>query len=350
MKTIIFIAELCGLLLICSGSNAYPSYNEEINRAELDIVSNNFVEANKHFKNAFDINNHPQPIDAENAVINAVIINDFDQAFAFAKKIAETGVGRTYFEKLKRFSILKSKKEWALLLTYASEQKLRIDTEGHKLIIELIDLQKKYQKIISLGFNKNTSKENLGKLTDEKLAIEQTLHNLFVKEGYLSEYQIGANIKNDTLFSYPIFSDIIIYSYMPDLSKKEFVYKEPDQAFYLFMDEMKKGTISFYYLQDIITNQQVMNLRLPSIGQFGCSFYACKKSELSPFEIDNRRRKIGLCSYDDYMKKFTFVIENPNSPFTIFPKNTGLSQDDGLTGQLSLPNVCSLVYKIPNCK
>lgn len=352
MNQLLKAFALITILLLTFNAQANKLYNKEINSAELAITINNYKQASANYIAAFKINKYPQFNDLQNALINAIKLENTDLAFEYALKMSALGVGKLYFQQ-SRFKWLKEKKGWAALLANADAQKLAMERKNSVILSKLREMQYKYAAIMDASNAKANSKETLNNLAIEKDKIENRLLQLFKEFGFLSEYKIGVNVTADTMVTDPIFTQIIRCSYIKNISTHELVFIEPDTFTSLLTSAENEGLVSYNYIEHVVMNKTVENLKMPFVARSGCALSLCQytDSNLPKDRVDAERSAMGLSSYAEYVQKLKFNIDPAKPAFIIEPNLSQLLDNKWRmdTNSTFLNSNCTEISKIPGC-
>ena len=343
MKKIFFAGSVftmsifCGLLV-----RGKASYNVEINKAELAITNKNFTSAETHYLAAFKINETPPAIDLQNAITTAIKNGKLDLSFELCRKLASLGVGRRYFEQ-RKFAPLNQMKGWQEILYYAERKKEEFKNENSALY----EMQKEHFAVTRASFN-DISSDSMLLLSKKKREIENRLLDIFRRNGYLSEYKIGVNLKEDTLITDPVFTEIIEWNYIVQLSTHEQAYLIPDTFYSILKTAHDQGLVPYDYIERVVSNQSVDSLRLPRPDVAHCKVYLCA-STASPEKIDVGRKLLGLCTYDEYLQKIRYSVDNAKDDFNISPIVKHLTFRNSMQTNDRLLSYCDPFMDIPNC-
>ncbi|WP_162903371.1 hypothetical protein [Taibaiella koreensis] len=319
-------------------------YNEKICAAELAVIDHSYDQAGTLYEEAFKLNPKPLVNDLYNALMVAIAQQNAKEAFAYASNLASLGVGASFFERKAAFFWLKKMSAWPKLVKQAKAGKKYVNLQS-----ELNALAQEHQRIIDKSYQ-NVSSDTLNVLSTKKKEIEQKLQVLFDKNGgYLSEYEIGVNIKDDTVIVPPIFTDILKMRYV-DLSSHQVYYMSQDSIAQMLMQAEREGKVSFEFMAGNLTNASIDSAAVKSVLLSGCNFYLCLLPGQTESAINDRRKALGLCSVGEYLKKIHFNVSNPHSPFKIGPDLASYFSSDYQDVNSQLVRNCIFIEKRPDCK
>lgn len=317
---------LCFILSFVSKANQnLHVYFENINKAELDIANQDYRGASEKYKIAFTNKENPFAIDLYNALITSLRLEDFDQSYTYCILLAEKGVGQNFFSKKSDFKKLriKKRKDWNSLLILAADRKAKYDRDNKEINNKLAILYKRDQEIHALL---RSNPENIPdpeievKRVDDSTSFE--LMALFQEYGFLSEFNLGAPITDDTvILKQPNFYIIIRHNFQglirydtlfAGTCRKAIQQGEMDPMVYAVMRDANgiNGNI------DYGTSHIVM--------KYNCAIYMDRdmykrytSKDLKFKHIDSNRKSIYLPPMEDALNKLIFRIRKPDSPFII---------------------------------
>ena len=112
MKIFITLSILVYSFQVYSQDNDCAKYLTNINTAELAVCDSNYVLALEYYKTAFSFNKTPFSHDYYNALLCAVSVKKYDDAFSFMHKLANKGVQKKYFVENEHILVLQNQKQW----------------------------------------------------------------------------------------------------------------------------------------------------------------------------------------------------------------------------------------------
>lgn len=188
------------------------SYYQNINKAELSIVNDNFHFATKYFLSAIQINDLFTQ-DAQNALICSIEIDDYGAANVFSKSLLKKGVPYSYFYKNEFLSNYIGSKEWDML-----------KREGEHGQVNFL-LREKIDSLLTLDqefrHNYNDDFRDTVLIVDSLIKIE--VLNIFENYGYPNDNIVGVEMHNDSTIDFSWNSFDIILIHQIKSNKKQFI-------------------------------------------------------------------------------------------------------------------------------
>jgi hypothetical protein len=301
-----------------SGHIDFVSYNEQVNKAELCVVSANYAAADQFYDTAFSISQTPFGIDLQNALIVTLMLGKRDKAMMYANKLASLGVGSGYFVKKHVLTGLAEHPEWLGLLHRADSFKSGIRATNSGLIKKLATLEdacNQEEKVYQTSSRNYSDSRHFVKQID---SLATLLVRIFQKEGYPAEHVIGVKLVSDTILVEPGFAKIIFLSRMtPGDGGMETIY---DDRFLPSLSEaMKSGIVASEFVYGIVPCKMGNEIKLPLLFRLNCSLYMASSQFSSDTDLNRTRKSLGLCDKSEYVKKARYNFIVPNNPFLIQP-------------------------------
>lgn len=111
-----FKRRLLTALLLLNGflsfSNNLENYQKNIHQAEMALIEENFIEGQKYYKQAFRYFDKPFAQDIDNAFHCAVILEDYEQAAVYARRLIRLGCDINFFLDQERIKIFTKSLFW----------------------------------------------------------------------------------------------------------------------------------------------------------------------------------------------------------------------------------------------
>lgn len=281
------------------------NYHNLINEAENCVLNEEYSNAVVYYKKAFEINFKPYAKNCFTAAQVSATCNSLDDFIFFTRKAFKSGI--TYLDITKDSIIIdfmiQNHLEKKLNNYFIEDIKIYTKNINHKLkseVEELSALDNKWKIYYndSLSNIDIDNKEKYSKIYDSIVAeiIEKKLMPLIEKHGYPSEQTIGIEkvgsiTNNNYTFSNNKVLFILLHYYS---SPRDCRYNE------LLKNELKNGNLNPRQYASIIDFQNKYGTNI-------CNEYYYaewhKPENIDINEINSRRIKIGLESYDQQMKK-----------------------------------------------
>jgi len=214
-------------------------YNEIINQAEMSYVKGNHVEANNFYTKAFSLNEQVFLEDIENAMYNALKGDMYGEAFQYAFRLADFGVGNSFFEKNSYLTKkLKSEKLWEELIQKSKAVASRFEKTNKNLLERINKWNQSNESAYKKVLNKSLGSKKAKLVFDSNA---DSLYQLFQAQGFLNPFIIGANVIQDTLLAPPVFTSIIDYSRMVVHENGKVDYSEQNLFLEFLHSALEKG-------------------------------------------------------------------------------------------------------------
>ncbi|WP_027385142.1 hypothetical protein [Chryseobacterium gregarium] len=297
------------------------SYYEIINRAEIDIVNNNFTDANNLYKQAFAIIEQPQGKDIYNSLQAALKAGDENNAYNqyFTLKCMGYPFEKEYFS-----NHFKSKK------LPKKQCNITIDQSYKKTLDSLHDIDQKFRNL-SHGDYKKYQKE----ITQGDSIASVNLLRLIQKKGFPNEYNIGIEDKADLSlhkFYFIIWHQLATnnlssqkVNFSEELNKALNVGKiSPQSAAFLY--DLNNGSASFssmhFNILEFLTPNGSKELFYDQVQNKTAKSECCyvhewffpeKRSDVAidtVTKLNKSRKQIGLSDLDSELVKLKFILNN----------------------------------------
>jgi hypothetical protein len=295
----------------------FETYNEQVTKAEMNIIDGDFKSAMQHYKLAFEQKENPFASDLYNASVAAIKTGNYTQAFALCNRLATKGAGGVFFEKKTAFQPLKKQPAWEALIKTAELEKNRIKKEQGetiKWVNGLVDKDQEWHTIWSKSdFNQTLEMQMAA--ADDSLSGE--LMKVFDRQGYLSEDVIGANVTDDTTINFPAHWIIILHNYQGRHNTEDTLFTP------ILRKALSEGKISprfFAYLQDHGSNM----IRRPVYGTgrgyniWQCNLYKYPTNAIAVSDIETNRRSIGLGTLAEDEQRIFYTLNRKDYDFIIY--------------------------------
>lgn len=340
-------------LLSCSVAKlrALPNvYNGLVDKAEIAFIRGDCKEALLYYDKAFARNQYPFAQDLYNAVVCALHTSKNTRALRWCFLLAGKGTGADFFSKKAIFTPLKKERKWDELIYYANQAKIAIQQRYKEANDFLNGLYRLSDAIPFWDHTPDMQSQAEGDRLWKNDSLSQQLLKFIQDKGYPSEEMIGVYISRDTILEkHPAFYRLIekrwplFNSYVDSLFKVALLEKGVQQG-------LLKADIYCHMTARGLDWQRGAEQRV-YYSWYGCSIYANKYIERG--EVAQFRRSIGACSLDDYLKKLTFMIQYPQTDFSI--NTIGIRQDiPGTTNALENARYAKdfdlIVSDIPGCR
>lgn len=329
----------------------YRSYNQLVNKAELEITDNKFLEAFGNYNSAFRIKDKPFVQDLYNASICAVKANKVTEAMNLCKKLADAGVGGKFLNRKSIYAPLKKLDSWDEIVRQADSKRAKFQSENRDLLHLLDSMAAKDQRLNqewrAAGLTMETPERKQMDLTYDTLS--QDLYNLFNSIGFISEQMIGAVVKDDTTLEYWLPANIIVvHNYQSrrvgDTLFRPILYKAIEQGL------IKPEYVA--HIEDFGSN----NIGRPDYGTahsymlYKCNVYLDHYAKESFPAADENRKQIGMGPVADDLKKILFKISNPENEFMIRANYSKIGSFANTDSEEKFLQTSELIVKdIPDC-
>lgn len=286
-------------------SNSLMKYYEFVNQAELDIVNNKIPLAYSKYKEAFKIKEIPFELDHYNFAICCAILKKNHESFKHVKFLVEYGYSIDSLFKNDELKYLKKnkwkKKIYSISKKYDHKLKIKLDS--------LLNLDQKFRIIDKIKYKDTIFK--IDSLNANTIIKNKNLFSCF------SESKIGLDLTPLRIIIMHNFQNL---TFGRDLNSLHDLLKA---CVYSGEIDVRKAA---YYLQGY--NLENFGASFRGITRYGFIYYEEGIEKLSKLsdpgipdnpitnEIDLNRRKIGLCSIDDYLRKIKFNYYNKSFRFT----------------------------------
>lgn len=288
-------------------------YNEIINQAEMSYVKGNHVEANNFYTKAFSLNEQVFLEDIENAMYNALKGDMYGEAFQYAFRLADFGVGNSFFEKNSYLSKkLKSEKLWEELIQKSKAVASRFEKTNKNLLERINKWNQSNEAAYKKVLNKSLGSKKAKLVFDSNA---DSLFQLFQAQGFLNPFIIGATVIQDTLLAPPVFTSIIDYSRMVVHENGKVDYSEHNLFIEFLHSALEKGWIDAYYFNKLLNSNPKKSIEYPPVDLKSKELLLQDKNPEQLEVISNNRKEFGLCSLEDYNTKIKYLINNPNDRF-----------------------------------
>lgn len=198
MKNILFAL----LLIIYSGSSYANTdkaiqYYKLINEAEKYLSEKDYNNVQYTYQNAFSIFEIPLAKDLHKAMMNATALKDKFHFFQYAEMLSKNyGAPVEFYTMQEAFQVWKGTQKWQELLIQV-KQNQTVFLNKNKIIIQQIDsLHTAVRNYYNHFFDNTYSEESLNKKVK---MISNAILQLFEQYGFVTEYHVGLNLKNDTI-------------------------------------------------------------------------------------------------------------------------------------------------------
>ena len=290
-------------------------YFDLTNKAELKLIEGKHREAQKLYKEAFLYKDLAFSIDLYNSAITAILLKDKNEAFSSSFKLADRGVNSAFFSKNSEFQYLKAadKNQWDSLLSYAAHKATSFHTANFELKNAISGLIKRDQQVHrAMALNDTLFPETVVKKIDDSISAE--LMKLFEKNGFLSEFNLGAEVRNDTVLApYMDFNIIIRHNFQGIVSYDTLFAPICKKA----INDGLMHPYEYANLRD--SNPRNGNLFFGTSNyyiRYKCAIYLSNSmSKEEKREIDSLRKGIDLPLLSESVLKIKYRIENPNTKF-----------------------------------
>jgi hypothetical protein len=179
-------------------------YYKLINSAELEIAAENPKGALGYYQEAF-LKLPAFSTDIYNATVCALETSQHELALQYCKLLAQKGVGAAYFEKKAMFQVLRSQDEWKALLKNAQhiQDSIIIKTQIYRALFDSVQVadQRNASENRKWSGAKNIPNDTFERATTVQDSLCSLLLDLFEKNGFIGENQMGVTMYNDTSFS-----------------------------------------------------------------------------------------------------------------------------------------------------
>lgn len=298
-------------------------YYNYINQAEINIIKDKLSKANNFYELAFKTFKFPQAKDLYNSLIVSLKLKKNKEAFNKFHKLE--CLNYTFKENFitKNFGNLKKieKKDCNNI----------IDIDYKKKLDSLFEIDQYYRNISNRNYKK-FQKE----ITKNDSIASKGLYELIQKKGFPNEYNIGLGTSNSLMyhkFYYIIWHQLAtnLYSsqkvnFSDEISKALNNGKiRPDIAAQLI--ELNNGNLAFssFHFKIFSFNEIISSLSNKEKEEIDCCYiskYSLKENRDQKFdksieEINIRRKKIGLGSLEEELKKNIYNIEKKEYIFSV---------------------------------
>jgi len=289
----------------------FHNYNSVINKAEQSFITGNYIVADSFYKIAFKINPRPQATDIQNALVNSLKADKHHSGFAYAFMLSKLGVSSSYFKKNSFiFSKLNKDRQWDQLLNEADHRRKQIDVNN----FEVISTLKRYSEATENLIKEYYSDFNSYSSVSAGIRIySDSLFNFLNKYGYLSEYTIGVNMKDDTTLAPPIFSNIISYSRYVFNKDGSIEVAYNDHFEKLLIKALNDGKISPYDFYSVYTDKDFISIRFNAAYCENNIVFLPYMEEKDIEAVNKKRQKYGLPGLREYIKLLQYYFRNKNS-------------------------------------
>lgn len=328
----------------------FLDYNNYVNKAELFFIVDDYKNAIVYYDSAFQYKGNHFAKDVYNASLCAIKTDKLELAITFCKRLADKGVGKSFFSRVPSYLKLEKSKGWKSMLQHAEIVRAQYQKKNESSLALIDSLVAKDQKV-------NKAWRNSGRAQNEKEimyltndTVSRQLLDIFDTAGFLSEFQIGTILNNEGLISGLLpFDVILIHSYQN--------HGKGDTIFNITLhDALVSGNITPDYYA-IIQDMGSYSSNRPYYGAIRLYYqYKCKllldtydKGRLE--KIDNNRAKIGLCNTNDLLKKTLYRITNPKSEFKLTGQITEVGAYANKESEDEMMKTAEIIVQnIPGCK
>ncbi|MDD5569528.1 MAG: hypothetical protein PHD97_00055 [Bacteroidales bacterium] len=325
MKRLLFayiIVNLFVIAIFSQNSDYTKVYYPFTNKAELNIIENNYKKALRKYKKAFDNAPHAFARDLYNATLCAIRVNKLDFAYKCMDSLISKGLNIDFFEINNEFDTLKKDYRW---------EKFKSDYPIYKKIAD-----KRINKQLSIMFRKMEDDDQKFRYDYETFGdtikkIDSMNMKIFLdiidKYDFPCEEIIGINSSlgkynesfyivlhhNCQKFSLPGNEKLFNLKNILIKAIKDGKYDKYTAAYLLILQNdstIKIGDVGI---------TQIINKAIPdSENKYYIQKYLSKKQKK---EYDVYRAGIGLETLNDFYKKLIFFHINKNhSPFKFYVK------------------------------
>lgn len=298
------------------------SYFHHVDRAEMSIINHNYKEALMSYFLAFDIAD-PFVQDIYNAALCADLSNDKKRLKYCADLLAERGIGKQYFLKTSIFDQLKQDKDWENLLQKAAINKQKNDLSNSEIveaINSLVDCDQFWHNKWAASDQDISSRlhDSVSSVDD---SLSKELYALFENKGFISEFELGVLLEDDTTISIvPSYIIILIHAFE---GQSEFSNILKAKFTDVLNRAVKMGRIkpevvaTIYDLNQDSEKRPYYGTGTGFLSLYKNSVYLFKSTKSEIDQIDINRKSLNLCSLNNYAKKSIYNLENPSNSFFI---------------------------------
>lgn len=323
-QSICYLAIILLVLITGKPSSAqdYPAtYYHYTNQAELAIVRADYAQAAANYKDAFKANIRPFATDVYNALCCALRLNNQKDSYKYCLLLAKKGVGENFFEKKALFNDFKQKDKgaWHKILAHARGNRKKFDANFRSLNAQLNNLYNRDQQVHRLLQQPGRDYEQteiLVKKSDDSISRE--LMKVYERWGFLSEFNMGAFVSDDTVLQLqPPFYIIMLHNFQ-GISSYDTLFAP------MCKKAIQEGTLHpmVYagFRDGNPANGNVYYGTAHYIIGYKCSIYKEVEDADTPEyntikRINKQRAKIFIPSFEDALQKIVFRIQNPDSEF-----------------------------------
>lgn len=348
-KGVLYLTALILISLRLNGAELF-NYHRLVNQAELAIVDSNYTRAMTYFDSAFAERKSPFALDIYNASVCAIMAGKTRSLIAYTQLLIRKGAGQDFFKSNRIYSYVNPTQEWRAIMKSAPKATSKGRGQWahlRRLVDSLADKDQLVNRDWRESGNAPGPRNRMDMTYD---TISQHLLRIFDSVGFLSEDEIGIPLtETGRVASNPTFDIIIIHN---------------------FQARMRGDTLFLSTLRKALEQGKIKPERLAGIEDFGsndgsrpyygtahffvrykCSIYLENIRNDQMEEIESNRKKIGLFSTGDYLKKAIYNLNHPGSDFRI---NAQVSEIGSFQDQASenyfLQNSKVIVDQVPFCK
>lgn len=283
----------------------FKSYQENINKAELNLVRGNKIEAlNIYFKTLINSDGNFSK-DIYNSLILSKELNRLDTFYTLLNLVKFKNFSNDYLDSLPEFKSLHNNKKWIAFLN-SNKLKTYIDTTLKKQMDSLF-VTDQYFRL------KENSYEVYGD-TIKKIDSSNVnfLMNLIYSKGLPGEKEIGA----DDFYSSEGY-DIVLHHWSQNRSKNsKIVSLTPFLIIQAQEGRIEPNKCSHYLeMQNEGFDGGVFSITRAEFNDSITSYYRPNYSNLRKMEINLYRRLLFLEPLDDYYEKVRYKITHPDSKY-----------------------------------
>lgn len=285
------------------------AYHPLIDKAELEIVEQDFADALQLYEKAFAAVPEPFAIDYYNAAISALLADEQKQVFDYLEKLALKGVSLEYLEAQDVFAELHETDEWKKFRkSYGKHRRKFKHRANLDLRADLDELYAKDQYFRQAEKSISVHADTIRKIEDNNVDF---LLNVIEEHGYPGEALIGVA---DTLEQLPRFS-IVIQRQTKAMDGYDFssILKDavqqgrirPQAAAYLIEQQ---GRGSFNTKAFVTVN--CSNPENCDGSAFDGKYFRDRLTSSQLDVLNENRSKLGLSSFPAYRKKVLYNMQD----------------------------------------
>ena len=278
-------------------------YNSYVNNAELYITDGQYQQALSQYEQAFETGT-AFTADLYNAAVCAIKLNSKDKILKLADKLADKGVGESFFDKniFKEYLKNQSFKKICAKAEKVKQQYNKTNKTYTEKLEEFVALDRGYNKLRLTKYS-----EHYGAIPDTlEMLFRTNTRNLFnyVKEhGFYTEEKIGASVVNDTIVSIAHDADVVFLHYLEMGNDQQLLHHIKN----LYVNNLKEGRIPPSHISSIVRMTEHI---FGDVGEYAYKIYHCKLYKMNklpePEKVARNRKQYLLGSIDDYGQKLAY--------------------------------------------